>query len=381
MFKVLLAFGTRPEAIKLAPVHNEMLRRSDRIKLFCCTTGQHRELLVQVLEIFNIHPDYDLNILKKDQDLFHITTSVLTGIERILTDARPDIVVVQGDTTSAFVAALAAFYLRIPVAHVEAGLRSYDRFQPYPEEVNRTFISHIADLNFCPTKRAAENLLREQVPAESIHITGNTVIDALFHTVRLADNNGLTSRYLSDLCLPSGRMILVTGHRRENFGEGLANLSLALVDLVNKFEDVTAVYSVHPNPNVRKQVDDILSSHDRIRIIPPPDYIRFVALMNRSFFIITDSGGIQEEAPSLKKPVLVARNVTERPEAVECGAAILVGTDRKKIVKEASRLLEVPDHYRSMIVEKSPFGDGDASERIADLVESFLQRRATEYHK
>jgi len=223
--------------------------------------------------------------------------------------------------------------------------------------------------------------LREQIPAESIHVTGNTVIDALLHTVRLADNDGLTSRYLSDLALGSGRMILVTGHRRENFGEGLANLSLALVDLVNKFEDVTAVYSVHPNPNVRRQVDKILSSHERIKVIPPPDYIRFVALMNKSFFIITDSGGIQEEAPSLKKPVLVARNVTERPEAVECGAAILVGTDREKIVKEASRLLEIPDHYRSMIVEKSPFGDGHASERIADLIESFLTRRATEYHK
>ncbi len=223
--------------------------------------------------------------------------------------------------------------------------------------------------------------MREHIPAESIHVTGNTVIDALFHTVRLADNNGLTSRYLSDLALRSGRMILVTGHRRENFGEGLANLSLALVDLVNKFEDVTAVYSVHPNPNVRRQVDKILSSHERIKVIPPPDYIRFVALMNKSFFIITDSGGIQEEAPSLKKPVLVARNVTERPEAVECGAAILVGTDREKIVEEASRLLEIPDHYRSMIVEKSPFGDGHASERIADLIESFLTRRATEYHK
>ena len=381
MFNVLLAFGTRPEAIKLAPVHKELLRRSDRIRLVCCTTGQHRSLLDQVLEIFNIQPDYDLNILKKDQDLFHITTSVLTGMEETLTNDRPDIVVVQGDTTSAFVAALAAFYLRIPVAHVEAGLRSYDRFQPYPEEVNRRFISHIADLNFCPTKRAAKNLLREQIPAESIHVTGNTVIDALLHTVRLADNDGLTSRYLSDLALGSGRMILVTGHRRENFGEGLANLSLALVDLVNKFEDVTAVYSVHPNPNVRRQVDKILSSHERIKVIPPPDYIRFVALMNKSFFIITDSGGIQEEAPSLKKPVLVARNVTERPEAVECGAAILVGTDREKIVKEASRLLEIPDHYRSMIVEKSPFGDGHASERIADLIEGFLTRRATEHHE
>jgi UDP-N-acetylglucosamine 2-epimerase (non-hydrolysing) len=380
MFKVLLAFGTRPEAIKLAPMHNEMLRRSDKIKLVCCVTGQHRGLLDQVLEIFKIEPDYDLNILKQDQDLFHVTTSVLTGIEEILAKESPDIVVVQGDTTSAFAAALGAFYRRIPVAHVEAGLRSYDRFQPYPEEANRTFISHIADLNFCPTKRAAENLLREQIAPESIQITGNTVIDALFHTVRLSDNDGSTRKYLRELALPTGRMILVTGHRRENFGEGLENLSLSLLDLVNKFNDVTAVYSVHPNPNVRKQVEKILSSHERIKVIPPPDYIRFVALMNKAFLIITDSGGIQEEAPSLKKPVLVARNVTERPEAVECGAAILVGTDREKIVKEASRLLESPDHYRSMIVEESPFGDGHASERIADLIESFLTKRAAASH-
>ena len=381
MFQVLLAFGTRPEAIKLAPVYDEMLRRSDRIRLICCTTGQHRELLDQVLDLFAIQTDYDLNILKEDQGLFHITVSVLKGIEEILLKEKPDIVVVQGDTTSSFVAALAAFYLRIPVAHVEAGLRSYDRFQPYPEEVNRTFISHIADLNFCPTPRAAENLLREQIASESIHVTGNTVIDALLQTKRFVEHHGATNQYLKDLDLPSGRMILVTGHRRENFGEGLANLSLAILELVEQFDDVVAVYSVHPNPNVRRQVDAILSSHERIKVIPPPDYVRFVALMNRAFFIITDSGGIQEEAPSLKKPVLVARNVTERPEAVECGAAVLVGTDREKIMREASRLLKDPDHYKSMIVQESPFGDGHASERITDLIESFLTKRASERDK
>ncbi len=376
MITVLLAFGTRPEAIKLAPLYKEIRRRSDRIRLVCCTTGQHRELLDQVLKIFDMRADYDLSVLKEDQSLFHVTTSVLEGTKDILLSEKPDIVVVQGDTTSAFAAALAAFYLRIPIAHVEAGLRSYDRFQPYPEEVNRTFISHIADLNLCPTARAAENLAREQIDPSSVHVTGNTVIDALLQMVDLLNQSGLEQQYLREVGLPRGRMILVTGHRRENFGPGLANLSYALRDLVQKFDDLLVVYSLHPNPNVRKPVESILGTQERVRVIPPPDYFRFVALMNAAFFIITDSGGIQEEAPSLKKPVLVARNVTERPEAVEAGAALLVGTDREKIVREASRLLEDPARYSSMIIDQNPFGDGHASERIADLIENFLSVRA-----
>ena len=376
MFTVSLVFGTRPEAIKLAPVYKEMRQRGDRIRLVCCATGQHRGLLDQVLEVFDIRTDYDLNIIKEDQGLFHITVSALQGTRDMLLQEKPDILMVQGDTSSAFAAALAAFYLKIPIAHVEAGLRSYDRFRPFPEEINRTFISHMADLNFCPTREAAENLRLEQISPDSIHVTGNTVIDALLQTVALLRERSEMSEEPSGPDLPPGRMILVTGHRRENFGPGLANLSHALVDLVEKFQDIFVVYSVHPNPNVRKPVEDILGSHDRIRVIEPPDYFKFVALMCDSYFIITDSGGIQEEAPSLKKPVLVVRNVTERPEAIEAGAAILVGTDRQRIVAEASRLLEDTAHYSSMIIEESPFGDGHASERIVDVVETFLRKRA-----
>ena len=268
------------------------------------------------------------------------------------------------------------FYLQIPVAHVEAGLRSYDRFQPFPEELNRRFISTMADLNFCPTQRAADNLRAERIDPSSIYVTGNTGIDALLAAVELVESGPDHPAFrMIDLSIPPGRMILVTGHRRENFGKGLSELALSMVDLVRKYPDVTVVYSAHPNPRVRQSVGEILAGHDRIVVIPPPDYFRFVALMKDCFFIVTDSGGIQEEAPSLKKPVLVARQVTERPEAVEAGTAILVGNDREKIVAEASRLLDDPQHYASMTAKENPFGDGRASRRIADRVEEFLQRR------
>jgi len=369
---VLIAFGTRPEAIKLAPLYREMGRRPESFRIRCCVTGQHRHILGPVLEVFDIHPDYDLDVLRENQTLFHVTSSVLEGMREILFKENPSLVVVQGDTTSAFAVALAAFYLRIPVAHVEAGLRSFDRYQPFPEEINRTLISHLCDLNFCPTRRAAENLVREGIEPGSIHITGNTVIDALLYTAAVLEKGHPAAAYPEELELPSGRMILVTGHRRENFGPGLRNLSLSLLDIVENNPDVTVVYSVHPNPNVRTPVEEILGSRERVRIIPPPDYFRFVALMKTAFFIVTDSGGIQEEAPSLNKPVLVARNITERPEAVEAGAAILVGTDRERIVRESSRLLNDPDHYNSMIAKENPFGDGHASERIADIVRDFL---------
>jgi UDP-N-acetylglucosamine 2-epimerase (non-hydrolysing) len=283
---------------------------------------------------------------------------------------------VQGDTSSAFAAALAAFYLQIPVAHVEAGLRSYDRFQPFPEELNRRFISTMADLNFCPTDRAAENLRAERIDPSSIYITGNTGIDALLAAVELVESEPDRPAFrLEGAALPPGRMILVTGHRRENFGKGLSELALSMVDLVRKYPDVTVVYSAHPNPRVRQSIGEILAGHDRIVVIPPPDYFRFVALMKDCYFIVTDSGGIQEEAPSLKKPALVARQVTERPEAVEAGTAILVGNDRERIVAEASRLLDDPQHYAAMTAKENPFGDGRASRRIADRVEEFLQRR------
>ncbi len=344
------------------------------MRLVCCVTGQHRDLLDRVVSIFGMHIHYDLNIIMHNQDLFHITSSVLQGMKEVLLREKSDLVVVQGDTSSAFAAALAAFYLRVPVAHVEAGLRSYDRFQPYPEEINRRFISNIADLHFCPTPRAAEHLLREGTDPASIHITGNTGVDALLAAVELGKKHRCLSSDHFPPPLPKGRMILVTCHRRENFGPGLANLCLALLDLVTKFDDVTVVYSVHPNPNVRGPVEKILGGHHRVRLIPPPDYFPFVGLMDEAFLIITDSGGIQEEAPSLKKPVLVARAVTERPEAVEAGLALLVGTDRDRIVNEASRLLDHPQHYASMVANENPFGDGRAADRITDLIQNFLTR-------
>jgi UDP-N-acetylglucosamine 2-epimerase (non-hydrolysing) len=344
-------------------------------------TGQHRELLDGVLKTFNIRPAYDLDVLKPDQTLFHTTVKVLERMREVLEAERPDMLVVQGDTTSAFAAALAAFYLRIPTAHVEAGLRSYDRFQPYPEEANRTFISRIADLHFCPTERARANLIAERVNPDSVFTVGNTVIDALLFAAASARvPGGDESRYVRDLNLPPGRMILVTGHRRENFSGGLAQLAHALVDIVERFPDVYVLYAIHPNPNVARQIERIVSGRDQIRIIPPPDYFRFVALMVLSHFIITDSGGIQEEAPSLHKPVLVVRNVTERPEAVECGAALLVGPHRARIAEEAAKLLEDPDHYRSMVVEQSPFGDGKAATRILAEIERFLDNGPSSVH-
>jgi UDP-N-acetylglucosamine 2-epimerase (non-hydrolysing) len=371
LHSVMMVFGTRPEAIKLAPVYHEAKSRSDRIRLICCTTGQHRELLDQMLNLFRITPDYDLKILKADQSLFHTTTRVLEGMREVLEKESPDLVLVQGDTTTAFAGALAAFYMKIPVAHVEAGLRSYDKFQPFPEEANRTFVSHISDLNFCPTERAAQNLRKEQVPESKIFVTGNTVIDALLLTVKSLQEGRHKLESYPDL--GGKRIILVTGHRRENFDGGLANLSSALVDIADHFSDVEVLYFIHPNPNVRRQVEGILKGHSRIRVLAPPDYLNFVHLMTQSYLIITDSGGIQEEAPSLRKPVLVARNLTERPEAVECGAAALVGTDRAKIFEKAKELLENDAKYKSMIVERNPFGDGHAAERIMDHIEAFFK--------
>jgi UDP-N-acetylglucosamine 2-epimerase (non-hydrolysing) len=359
----------------MAPVIKELAARSNRIQVTCCVTGQHRELLEPILEIFQIRPDYNLDIQKDDQDLFHVTVKVLEGVRNILMTERPDLAIVQGDTTSAFAVALAAFYLKIPVAHVEAGLRSGDRFQPFPEEINRRLISSAADLHFCPTDGAAENLFREQIDRESVHVVGNTVIDALLYAVNVLKQGGEAARYPDKLGLTRGPMILVTGHRRENFAGGLQNIALALLDVVEAESDVSVVFSVHPNPNVRAAVSEILDGRDRIRLIPPPDYLRFVALMNRCFFIITDSGGIQEEAPSLKKPVLVARNVTERPEAAQAGAAVIVGAKRGTIVREALKLLRDPEHYRSMTSTANPFGDGRSAQRIADVIERFFDAR------
>jgi UDP-N-acetylglucosamine 2-epimerase (non-hydrolysing) len=372
MFTVLLGFGTRPEAIKLAPVYHEMLRRRARIRTVCCITGQHRELLDPVLKLFQMQVDYDLDIIVQNQDLFHILSSVVMGMKKVLIREQPDLVVVQGDTSSAFATALASFYLKIPVAHVEAGLRSYDPFQPYPEEMNRRLITPLSVLHFCPTPRAAEQLLQEKIDPDTVYVTGNTAVDAILSAVEVGKRNQHDSGAPFDPPLPPGRMILVTGHRRENFGKGLGDLCLALLDLVHSFDDVTVVYSVHPNPNVKRPVEEILGNHDRVRLVPPPDYFTFVRLMEAAFLIITDSGGIQEEAPSLKKPVLVVRALTERPEAVDAGVAIIVGTDREKIVREASRLLSNPEHYAAMVAVENPFGDGHAAKRIVDRIDRFL---------
>lgn len=372
MIKILLVFGTRPEAIKMAPVYRTLQERRTEIHTTCCVTAQHRELLDQVTGFFGMRADYDLNLLKDDQSLFHVTTGVLEGLRPVIEEVHPDMILVQGDTTSAFAAALASFYLRVPVGHIEAGLRSWDMAQPYPEELNRSLISRIACLNFCPTDRASMNLLKEGIPVSTVHVTGNTVVDALQQTLDLLRSTGREDDSIERLDLPTQRFILVTGHRRENFGRGLSNMAEALLDLTKRFHDISFVYSLHPNPNVQRSVREIIGSHPRIAMIPPPAYADFIALMSKAYLIISDSGGIQEEAPSLKKPVLVTRNVTERLEAVEAGTAVLVGTDRGRIVHETSILLEDPAKYSSMIVQQNPFGDGHAAMRIVDHIQKYL---------
>ncbi len=331
-----------------------------------CVTAQHREMLDQVLDLFSITPDYDLNIMKANQDLAHITEAVLTGMGPVLNDFQPDRVLIHGDTTTAFAAALAAFYQRIPVGHVEAGLRTADRYAPFPEEINRRLADSICDLHFAPTEGAAQNLHSENTESAGIIVTGNTVIDALLEVVeRLRVDVSLRNQYDEQFSFLNSdkRMILVTGHRRENFGDGFENICHALAT-ISKRDDVEIVYPVHLNPNVREPVNRILSKHGNIHLIEPQDYLPFVYLMNRSYFLITDSGGIQEEAPSLGKPVLVMRDVTERPEAVDAGTVKLVGTDNNTIILESTRLLDVADHYETMRSAHNPYGDGKASGRI-----------------
>src|SRR3989339_182255 len=327
----LFVFGTRPEALKLVLL----------IKQFknpvICVTGQHNQMLYQALKLFNVKPHYDLKVMKKNQTLFSITANILLKIEKVLEKEKPDVVIVQGDTTSAFAGALAAFYKKIPVAHVEAGLRTYDKYAPFPEEINRKLVTPIADVFFAPTKEAAVNLIKEAIPENKIFVTGNT------------------------------KMILVTGHRRENFGQGFKNICHALKDIA-KNNDALIIYPVHLNPNVQKPVTEILSNVSNIKLIPPMDYENFVYLMSKSHFIITDSGGVQEEAPSLKKPVLVMREVTERQEGVAAKNAILVGTDRKRIVKLATELLKTGTLSRRMTAKKNPYGDGQASVRIRNIL-------------
>lgn len=378
MKRLLLVFGTRPEAIKMAPLVHEFKKHPDQFETKVCVTGQHREMLDQVLELFQITPDVDLNIMKSGQDLYDVTSRVLLGMRDVLDALKPDVVFVHGDTTTSSAAALAAFYRQIPVAHVEAGLRTGNIYSPWPEEMNRLITGRIATYHFAPTPLSKQNLLKENVDPQHILVTGNTVIDALHWVVKKIQaelglksslhENILRFGYDTNRLNEGKRLVLITGHRRENFGEGFLNICHAIKNLAQQYPEVDYVYPVHLNPNVRKPVMEILGGGiDNIYLIDPLPYLEFVYLMEQSYLILTDSGGIQEEAPGLRKPVLVMRDTTERPEAVEAGTVLMVGTDKERIEKMVSRLLEDYSFYSSMSDAINPYGDGHACERIVDF--------------
>lgn len=378
--KVMVVFGTRPEAIKMAPLVKALQQAAPEIQAVVCVTAQHREMLDQVLRLFDIQPDHDLNVMKPGQDLFDITANILTGMKPVLAAERPDLVLVHGDTSTTLAASLAAYYTQARVGHVEAGLRTGNKWAPFPEEMNRRVAGAVADIHFAPTAAAKANLLREGVPDSHIHVTGNTVIDALLAVVaKLRADESLRQRLDTEFAFLKAdrRLILVTGHRRENFGEGFQNICLALADTAAAHPEVDVLYPVHLNPNVRKPVQDILAARrlGNVHLIDPVDYLPFVYLMDRAHLIITDSGGVQEEAPSLGKPVLVMRETTERPEAVDAGTVRLVGTDRHKIVAEAGRLLADPLAYDTMARAHNPYGDGHAVQRIVQSVSSIKKER------
>ena len=379
MKNILLVFGTRPEAIKMAPLVKKLQEMPEEFQTIVCVTGQHREMLDQVLRLFDITPEYDLNIMKPNQDLYDITSRILLGMRDVLREVQPDIVLVHGDTTTSMAAALAAFYQQIPVGHVEAGLRTGNIYSPWPEEMNRLITGRITTHHFSPTPLAKENLLREHVDEKQIIVTGNTVIDALQMVVkRLAEDKALANEVAAkinqmgyDVQRLDGnrRMVLITGHRRENFGEGFLNICHAIKHLAEQYKDVDFVYPMHLNPNVRKPVLEILGEKaENVFLIEPLDYLPFVYMMQHSTLILTDSGGVQEEAPGLGKPVLVMRDTTERPEAVEAGTVLLVGTNREKIEQGVSMLLDDADTYRRMSESVNPYGDGKACERIAEAL-------------
>ena len=369
MKKVMVVFGTRPEAIKMAPVV-EALRAKAGIETIVAVTAQHRQMLDQVMNLFGIVPDEDLDVMQPGQTLAALTARILQGMTELIDSRKPDLVLVHGDTSTTLAASLASFYNRVPVGHVEAGLRTGDMYSPWPEEVNRRLTAPLASLHFAPTERSRQNLLAENTPAGSVHVTGNTVIDALLTVVaRIESNRSLGTSLASRFPFidPSKRLILITGHRRENFGRGFEDICTAIRDIAER-GDTQVVYPVHLNPNVQEPVKRILSGTDNIHLIDPLDYLPFVYLMSRSHLIITDSGGVQEEAPSLGKPVLVMRNTTERPEALEAGTVKLVGTDPMRIVAETSSLLDDESAYMAMARAHNPYGDGLASQRIADIV-------------
>lgn len=366
--RVLVAMGTRPEVIKMAPVVRALRERPDQFEAIVCATAQHRQMLDQAMAVFHLEPDIDLDLMAPGQDIFDITARVLLAMRPVLSERKPDIVLVQGDTTTAFTVALAAFYARQRVGHVEAGLRSGDKFQPFPEEINRILASALTDFHFPPTAGARENLLRAGFADEDILVTGNTVIDALHQALPRARAEGAIPGLKLD---PSKRLVLVTGHRRENFGPGVQSMCDAIATLVTTREEIEIVYPVHLNPNIKGPVFERLGNLPRLHLIEPQPYLPFLGLMDRAYLLLTDSGGVQEEGPALGKPVLVMREVTERPEAVDVGAAELVGTDRERIVSGVCRLLDDPAHYARMSNAGSPYGDGKAAERIVE----FLARR------
>ncbi|MBO7160732.1 MAG: UDP-N-acetylglucosamine 2-epimerase (non-hydrolyzing) [Paludibacteraceae bacterium] len=379
MKKILLVFGTRPEAIKMAPLVHEFKKHPDSFETIVCVTGQHREMLDQVLDLFQIVPDYDLNIMKPNQDLYDVTSRILLGMRDVLKEVTPDVVFVHGDTTTSTASALAAFYQQIPVAHVEAGLRTGNIYSPWPEEMNRLITGRIAAFNFSPTPLSKQNLLKENVAESTITVTGNTVIDALQWVVKKIESEQALSALLQAELLAMGydtnrlasgkRLVLITGHRRENFGDGFLNICHAIKTLSEQYPDVDFVYPMHLNPNVRKPVMEILGDNAaNIFLIEPLQYLQFVYLMEKSYLILTDSGGVQEEAPGLGKPVLVMRDTTERPEAVEAGTVLLVGTNRDKIEQGVSNLLEDSALYTKMSEAINPYGDGLACGRIIEVM-------------
>ena len=361
MKKIMMVFGTRPEAIKMCPLVKELKKR-DGIETIVCVTGQHKQMLQQVLECFDVKPDYDLSIMKDRQTLFDVTTNILNKIKVVLETEKPDVVLVHGDTSTTFVTALACYYLQIPVGHVEAGLRTYDIYSPYPEEFNRQAVGIIAAYNFAPTELSKENLLKEGKNKDSIYVTGNTAIDALKTTVRENYTNPILE-WAND-----SRLIMLTAHRRENLGEPLHHMFRAIKRIVDEIKDIKVIYPIHMNPAVRQVADEILGDSDRIKIIEPLDVIDFHNFLSQSYLILTDSGGIQEEAPSLGKPVLVMRDTTERPEGIKAGTLKLVGTNEETIYSEFKRLLSDKDEYEQMSKASNPYGDGFACKRIADIL-------------
>ena len=380
----MLVFGTRPEAIKMAPLVKEFQKYPQKFETIVCVTGQHRQMLDQVLEIFDIKPDYDLNIMKQGQDLYDVTARVLVGMRDVLKETKPDVVLVHGDTTTSTAAALAAFYQQIPVGHVEAGLRTHNIYSPWPEEMNRQLTGRMATYNFAPTPLSRENLINEGIADEKILVTGNTVIDALYWVVDKIKNDSALSSALQEELKKAGydvdrlasgkKLVLITGHRRENFGEGFISMCRAIKALTEKYPDIDFVYPMHLNPNVRKPIHEVfgenLTGLSNMFFIEPLEYLSFVYLMEKSTIVLTDSGGIQEEAPGLGKPVLVMRDTTERPEALTAGTVKLVGTDYNKIITEVSRLLDDSEYYDTMSRAVNPYGDGHACQRIANSLES-----------